>query len=554
MLALTKVLFHGLHTVMQLAIWKDNRKFLANVNNIEAVQKEVLKKIISRVDLQSTHYSTLPTWNEFQSSFDCTNYSDWERRVQLQKDGQVQIIDSPLVRYQPTSGSTSRVKTIPYTQLFLDELDSAISPWLSSMYKKHPGVKNGVHYWSLSWIPESKREGEYEDTNDDTQLLSPLKRLIANYSQPVPSGVTGAKTMQDSMFATIAFLAGNNNLSMISVWSPTFAISLLDLLSDSKSQIAQVLGTGEWLSARQSASLKGIKAPLNKRAAKAINAWNGDQSAEFYKKLWPCLALVSSWDTAMSEHWAKELYQRLSFAAFEGKGLWATEGVVTIPVKGEYLLAYQSHYYEFRDADDDKIYTAWQLRKGQRVIPIITSGNGFLRYEMNDLLEVQSFVGSVPGLIFKGRISGVDMVGEKMSPETAGNALSTLTINNTLTPVSIIAYQAGDKPQYIALLEDAECSENTVDKHLSSELQRILSENFHYELACDLWQLQPAICIRSNNAKNIYIAICKEQGMLEGDIKIEAIKHCKSSDVLKALIQQIDSINVCQFYQEIQCA
>ena len=73
MSALTKIFFHGLHTVMQLAMWKDNRKFLANVNNIEAVQKEVFKKIISRVDLKSTNYSTLPTWDEFQSDFDCTN-------------------------------------------------------------------------------------------------------------------------------------------------------------------------------------------------------------------------------------------------------------------------------------------------------------------------------------------------------------------------------------------------------------------------------------------------------------------------------------------------
>jgi hypothetical protein len=61
------------------------------------------------------------------------------------------------------------------------------------------------------------------------------------------------------------------------------------------------------------------------------------------------LALVSAWDTADAAPWAQQLKACFPQAAFEGKGLWATEGVVTIPIDGQYPLAYRSHVYEFED-------------------------------------------------------------------------------------------------------------------------------------------------------------------------------------------------------------
>lgn len=56
---------------------------------------------------------------------------------------------------------------------------------------------------------------------------------------------------------------------------------------------------------------------------------------------------MSSWDTAGSKAWAEKLKEKLPSVQFEGKGLWATEGVVTIPYNDQYPLAYQSHFYEF---------------------------------------------------------------------------------------------------------------------------------------------------------------------------------------------------------------
>ncbi|MEK5768551.1 GH3 auxin-responsive promoter family protein, partial [Acinetobacter schindleri] len=91
----------------------------------------------------------------------------------------------------------------------------------------------------------------------------------------------------------------------------------------------------------------------------------------------------SSWDTAGSKAWAEKLKEKLANVQFEGKGLWATEGVVTIPYNDQYPLAYQSHFYEFEYLEGEKqgqIVPSWQLKQGDVVSPLITSGNGLLRY------------------------------------------------------------------------------------------------------------------------------------------------------------------------------
>ena len=60
---------------------------------------------------------------------------------------------------------------------------------------------------------------------------------------------------------------------------------------------------------------------------------------------WLKLALGSGGHPAAAARWAKEWDALLPQAAFQGKGLWATECVVTIPYAGRYPLAYRSHVY-----------------------------------------------------------------------------------------------------------------------------------------------------------------------------------------------------------------
>ncbi|MDR0068291.1 GH3 auxin-responsive promoter family protein, partial [Acinetobacter sp. 11520] len=99
----------------------------------------------------------------------------------------------------------------------------------------------------------------------------------------------------DALFATICYLVANRNLAMISVWSPTFALQLLERLELLQQDVIEVLQSGSW--GNRQVSLKEVTAPHSPESAQALSdASNGTQID--FKKLWPKLSLVSSWDTA----------------------------------------------------------------------------------------------------------------------------------------------------------------------------------------------------------------------------------------------------------------
>ena len=63
-------------------------------------------------------------WETFAEQMPVSEYGDWRGPVdRARESGGNALIQSPVVRYQPTSGSTSAIKWIPYTRQFLSELD-----------------------------------------------------------------------------------------------------------------------------------------------------------------------------------------------------------------------------------------------------------------------------------------------------------------------------------------------------------------------------------------------------------------------------------------------
>lgn len=507
------------HQALALVCRKADQRFKNQRKRLEQVQRKKLGKILKQLHLTKTQ-QRIKNYESFAAQLPLTRYSDWKTRIEQMRQGNQGLSRSKLVRYQPTSGSSESIKFIPYYQDFLNELDAAIGPWLSSMYRLHPKLKQGSHYWSISWLPESQRHLLTDaNLNDDSVLLDWGKRILSQYTQAVPSDVAFADSADDALFATLCYLVADAHLSMLSVWSPTFALQLLDNMPMWGSDIVQVLTTGSW--GKRQHSLAEVKAPKARSRARVLERLLAKPLMD-WQALWPNLCLVSCWDTAGAKAWAQQLQTRLPFAGFEGKGLWATEGVVTIPYDGHYPLAYQSHFYEFENLTTGKIVPSWELQVGDEVSPILTTGSGLVRYCMDDHLVVSEFYGSLPCFTFKGRRFGVDLVGEKLDPSSA---LSTLhSVAQTVQhckPVSLLAIdtEGQAKPYYLAVFEGAMQNQpcaTLIDNHLK--------QNFHYELARNLGQLAPAQVVCVDDGWQYYKQLAMHSGMIEGNIKPEPLK------------------------------
>ncbi|ENW07806.1 GH3 family domain-containing protein [Acinetobacter beijerinckii] len=509
----------GSHLIMKNWCETSERSFKKNTNHLEASQRQILSTILKTSTL--ARKENISNYEEFIAFFAPSRYSDWREAITEYREQESLLSISKLIRFQPTSGSSEQIKFIPYTQLFLDQLDHAIAPWLASMYRKCPALKYGTHYWSVSWLPESQRQVlKDKNLNDDSALLSLGKRILSKFTQAVPSNVAFAANADDALFATLCYLVANHNLALISVWSPTFALQLLDRLEALQYEVVQVLESGSW--GLRQAYLAQIKAPFCSKSAKRLIAATDGHQIDF-KKLWPKLSLISSWDTAGSKAWAEKLQQRLPFVQFEGKGLWATEGVVTIPYNGLYPLAYQSHFYEFEYLEGEqqgKIIPSWELKIGDVVSPIISSGNGLLRYCLDDCLLVTGFFEQVPCFEFQGRRFGVDLVGEKLAPETAQQLLSHLNKTDSKA-ISLLAIdtQQQSKPFYCVLFE-GEIHHSVDHQYIDS----ILRQNFHYELARNLGQLDLPQIRQAHDGWAAYKKLVMSDGLIEGNIKPEPLK------------------------------
>jgi hypothetical protein len=501
--------------------------------DVETSQKKLLARILDNIsgseNANKHGLNASSSLKDYQQQVPITDYEYWQTSIhKQQKNDDPVLTKHSCQRYQPTSGSTSKIKWIPYTQAFLAELDHAIAPWLGDMYQQYPGILKGKHYWSLSWVPSDLRNKLTTSINNDLQLLPWWKRLFMAGTMAVPESISLAETSDESFFATACYLLSCRDLSFISVWSPTFALSLLQFIQQHKDDLQQTLNQGVW--PQHLAGLKGISCPKNAESAKIITHWNGKIDADFTQSIWPNLALISAWDTSSSKIWAKKLHALFPHCEFQGKGLWATEGVISIPFQNKYPLALNSHFYEFEDLTTNKIHTSWQLKEGQNVRPIISSSNGLLRYAMKDQLRVTSFIHLCPCFEFIGRIDGTDLVGEKLSPEVAIQLINHFNQFDTITPITLIALPANtnkDKPRYI-LLCSATSSLISSDKELteadfSKRLEEQLCEHFHYKLARELGQLNSARVLIKQNALDLYAQYKVDQGMVKGNIKVEPL-------------------------------
>jgi hypothetical protein len=268
-----------------------------------------------------------------------------------------------------------------------------------------------------------------------------------------------------------------------------------------------------------------ISPPYSPHAATLLDHWDGAVSPEFLAKLWPELALISAWDSSTSATWAHELRDLFPHVSFQGKGLWATEGVVTIPFEEKYPLAFMSHFFEFRLLESGQILPSWKLQTGQRVQPILTTGSGLWRYQLQDQLEVDGFMNEVPCLRFIGRIGGCDLVGEKLEVQLVTALLNQLSIDFDIRCLTLVACRGEERqrPRYVVLAEGLE----ELQAPVATALESKLFEFHHYQVARELNQLSPAGAIVRKDALRTYSRLASVA--IDGSKKIETFLQIKGN-------------------------
>jgi hypothetical protein len=522
-------------------------RFCRAIADVEHVQRRILKDCLAAN--QKTDYgrrfdfASISSVDSFQESVPVTTYKDYADSIEATGQGYTNLLTSePVTMFEVTSGSTSPSKLIPYTPSLRAEFQRAIAAWIVDLFRHSPDLKHGPAYWSITPLIEGRKTtagGIPIGFEEDSAYLGQWTKSLVDTVLAVPNEVKNIQDMETFRYITLLFLLRQPHLRLISVWHPSFLSLLLAPLS-------------KWWSALLEDIAQGTLSPPGSLDPDLEEVWLQDLSPDpqragdlaslhkdDYQSLWPHLGLISCWLDSHAGSYASALQSRFPEVFFQGKGLLATEAIVSFPWMGaeESVLAITSHFFEFLAVDpltfepiSNWPRLAHQLEKGEIYSVIVTTGGGLYRYHLGDVVQVVAHHDRVPCIRFLGRGDKVsDHFGEKLCEQFVDQVLKDLFREHQLNPTfAMLAPDDGPEGIYYALYLELPPQQRTRDSlaRLALDLDRKLGRNFHYEYCRRLGQLaEPAIFQISQGAMAAYIQACQVRGQRLGDIKLPSLQR-----------------------------
>lgn len=475
----------------------------------QAVQKAIIKRLIQSEYGKSLNIKSLADWHNIP----IVAYHDIEKSILQQKETKKPLLTSEnILFYERTSGSRGAAKLIPYTKSLLSSFNQMFCVWAHDLIEHGAKFSTGKIYFCIS--PQLAGKQDEIGLNNDSEYLDKWLRWFLSpflISPPGLNRVGDAEEFKNKLSQTLLL---EENLEIISIWSPSFLKVILDYIQSNRTQL--LLEIGSRISPQRHQLLLNTEIP--------------------WTQLWQELKLISCWDSANAADGAGFLRSLFPNVLVQGKGLLATEAPLTIP-----LIAAQGCvpmlnevFFEFED-ETGKIYRLHELQTNGVYEIIISQKSGLYRYRIGDRLSVTHFYLNTPCLQFLGRTQEIsDLVGEKLHSEFVRQVLDSLPLQKTsfksLVPVK--------QPQHYMLLID---QTNVNPQELAQQLDDALQQSPQYRHARLLNQLQPVRVLVSSRIPEI-IALYKTRSSKKwGDLKHDILSTTPIESELLAEIELIRS-------------
>jgi len=452
---------------------------------------------------------------DFQQRVPLSNYDDYTAAIARIGNGERNVLStSPVRMLEPSSGSTSARKLVPYTAQLQTEIRRAIAPWLVDLARSVPSIRNGRSYWAIT--PTTGHELEAGSATEpvpvgfdsDSAYLGGWLAWMTSRVLLNCEDLSLVSDIGEFRRLTLLRLLAAPDLRLISVWHPTFFVLLLDELVASWPALLRDLETG----VRPAGPVRGVS-PNRARARKLAGV-----DPHYPESIWPELAVVSCWGDGHAARDCAALARYFPGTMIQSKGLLATEACISIPFAEKKPLAIRSHFFEFIDANENA-KTSWELDQGESYSVVVTTGSGFCRYRLHDRIVVDGFVKSTPSIRFVGKEDSVsDLRGEKLSEAFVAGILGRLL--PTLAPDAGFAMLAPSitaaMPRYTLFVDSDYACDDKMRIQLESELER----NPNYAHCVHLGQLGSVGILRVGaDATERYVERLRNRGQRLGVIK-----------------------------------
>lgn len=572
------------------ALYRKEYKRYMNCSDVKQAQEEKLREILlkNKNTLYGKKYGfeNIKNAEEYKNKVPLTTYEDYADYIEQIKKGEKNILTAEDVKLlEPTSGSNSASKLIPYTESLKKEFQVGIKAWLYSMYKNYPEIKKGKSYWSVT--PIAGGVNSVNNVNGVTGIsgvtcansetaANGVNRVTGINSASSATGVAGVNsqnTVNTTNDATeknsapkcsarahipIGFEEDSEYFGAMEKYLMRLIFAAPEDIKSEKDMEKFYFKTASKLLSSHDLSFISVWSPsfllllmqyiednsdnlLQSLTKKRKTAIEKPLCEKNYCEVWKKLVLISCWGDGNAAHYLKGIKEKFPNVAIQPKGILATEGLISFPLgareanearkgsKGSEgsRISYYSHFFEFIERETGRIYLASELQAGKKYEVVLTTSGGLYRYCIGDIIEVVNNTYSAGDTnIYNStdnntKNPAIKFIGRK-------GIVSDLfgeKINEEF--VTKIYGELSDKVQYFMLAP-------ALDKYIlyiktekiieAKNIDNMLRDNFHYDYCRKLGQLKEVkIFMLTGKPEQEYTDYCLKKGQKLGDIKLRVL-------------------------------
>lgn len=511
------LLFKFIKTIFLWGTSSTYHRFVRKIPEHKLFQIDLLRKI-HRLSQSLTEDECL----DYHRQKPIKDYDQLGSEYHLAQKNTPHPFTQELIKFvEPTSGSSGRKKRILYTQSLLKIFQKMFMVWSSDILINQTRLKTGVTYISIS--PRFAKEDD-EGLESDRDYLPSIQSFLLSPFMLCPAKVGRIQSNEEYFLVTACYFCSDQNLEIISVWSPSFLVSIIKYIVNNPDAIKNTL-------AKQSYKTNcGLKFSFRRMSSSRLDLIHPNQ----LHRLFEHVKFISCWVTSSGKsdiHFLKDFFPE---ALFQPKGLLATEAPLTIPLFKEFhqIPLYDSIFYELIDQEGE-IYYLWNCLEDQIYELVFTHAGGLVRYRLGDLVKVKGIYKHIPIFEFVSRTGAIsDMVGEKLTETFLNelNATNHFHFDWVIIPDKTIPHQKG----YLLFFDES--SEKNIDEVM--RLVKLIEASYHFHHALKLKQLNPITLNKVENLKEKIMLYYEKKGLKRGDIKFAHLIYRDNDldliDVLKS--------------------
>ncbi|TVQ90760.1 MAG: hypothetical protein EA393_05525 [Bacteroidetes bacterium] len=521
----------AINLLMFLFCMKQYILFWLSVPFYRIIQNQKWRKIIA--ENKETEYLRNVLQRNKPGDLPLSTYEDYHHYISsLTHRSRSVLTHDEILLLEPTSGTTSATKLIPYTKGLQKEFNHAIRVWVAGLYVLKPGLIGTTQYWAIS--PKSTSHDKTAAVPvgfaSDSQYLGGQQGRMMENILSLPPQVQQVSSHASWLWYTCRYLLSDHYLGLISVWHPSFLLLITTFIEENFDGLILSIETGS-IPAKVE---KQPSLPLKPHAqrAKYLKETKGKIGKIHFPALWPRLQIISCWADNSDDISLKEVKALFPGITIQPKGIIATEGIISFPLgKRSGVAAFMSHHLEFIQIGTEKLKKLHEVETGGIYEPVITTSGGLYRYRMNDQVQItRKLAGILPTMRFLGKRDMVsDIRGEKVSLLQAQEIRSHWQSRGVEPDFFMLSPVEDGKNAFYVCYVYSSKPEKIIDTYrkLTIKAEEILSSNFYYAHARKLGQLKELrIFLLSHDPTREILRIQEKRGTKLGDIKImELSRH-----------------------------